>query len=549
MIQLLDCSLRDGGYINHWQFGESEISYLIRKLSDAKVDYVEAGFLNDVIYEKGSTNFSEIGDAERVLGPLSETANLALMVRPDRYDSKKLSPSNGKIKYIRIAFYRKDLSAAVSFAETAEDQGYKVFFNMVNTAGYTLDQLRETVVKLEKAKPYAVTIVDTFGCMNQEELLERTKVLIEYLPPAVKIAFHPHNNMLMGYSLAQSFVNALESCRRDGIVDGSLLGIGRKPGNLPSELMAGYLNSIYGETYRLGEMLSVIEKVIEPVKMQNDWGYSTAYMLGAAKRINRNYIEYFLEKGLSLEMINQAIESIDAENKELYHPSAAENASLNAIEKWKMSHCAFRLFYKYPAQQTIGKRSVYDLRYEAGRLMASSVPEKVLDLIDYIIPVPDTGIAYADGFSAASGKKILHKLKKNGIRTFFMEDLRTRETSIASQIQIDDARPDLRGKRIALIDEAIFSGATLRIICRKLRETEVAGITVVIPVGVWRKQCNYKELPDHRMLCDEVPFDQIARNIGADDLFVQDEGKLRDFIQEYDRDICYSCFCQDGAFP
>jgi amidophosphoribosyltransferase len=248
-------------------------------------------------------------------------------------------------------------------------------------------------------------------------------------------------------------------------------------------------------------------------------------------------------------MINQAIESIDAENKELYHPSAAENASVNAIEKWKMSHCAFRLFYKYPAQQTIGKRSVYDLRYEAGRLMASSVPEKVLDLIDYIIPVPDTGIAYADGFSAASGKKILHKLKKNGIRTFFMEDLRTRETSIASQIQIDDARPDLRGKRIALIDEAIFSGATLRIICRKLRETEVAGITVVIPVGVWRKQCNYKELPDHRILCDEVPFDQIARNIGADDLFVQDEGKLRDFIQEYDRDICYSCFCQDGAFP
>ena len=65
MVQLLDCSLRDGGYINNWQFGESEIAYLIRKLSDAKVDYVEAGFLNEVIYKEGSTNFSEIGDAKK----------------------------------------------------------------------------------------------------------------------------------------------------------------------------------------------------------------------------------------------------------------------------------------------------------------------------------------------------------------------------------------------------------------------------------------------------------------------------------------------------
>ncbi len=547
MVQLLDCSLRDGGYINNWQFGESEIAYLIRKLSDAKVDYVEAGFLNEVIYKEGSTNFSEIGDAEKVLDHLPESANLALMVRPDRYDSKRLSPSNGKIRYLRIAFYRKDLQEAVSFSKAAAEYGYKVFFNMVNTAGYTLDQLRETVAELAKAKPYAVTIVDTFGCMNLEDLLEKTEVLNEYLPPSVKIAFHPHNNMLMAYPLAQSFIKELESCKRDGIVDGSLLGIGRKPGNLPSELIASYLNSIYGETYRVEEMLPVIEKVINPIKRQNDWGYSTAYMLGAAKQVNRNYVEYFLEKGIPLEKIKQAIELVDAENRELFHPAVAENAYEKALEEWKSSHCAFRMFYKYPAQKSIGKRSVYDLRYEAGRLMASSLPEKVIDTIDYLIPVPDTGIAYADGFSEASGIEIIHKLKKSGARTFFMDDSRTRETSIETQIQIDDATPDLRGKRIALIDEAIFSGVTLRIICRKLRETGAADITVIIPVGLWRKKCNYHELPDHKILCNEVSYNEIASDIGADRLFVQDVRKLRDHIQKYDCDLCYHCFCDDSV--
>ena len=546
MVQLLDCSLRDGGYINHWQFGESEISYLIRKLSDANVDFVEMGFLNEVIYENGSSNFSVIGDAEKVLDHISKSTKIALMVRPDRYNSKKLSPSCGKIEYLRIAFYRKDLQEAVNFAKTAAENGYKVFFNMVNTAGYTLDQLRETVVQLAAVNPYAVTIVDTFGCMNQEDLLERVEVLNAYLPPAVKIAFHPHNNMLMGYSLAQSFVTALESCQRDGIVDGSLLGIGRKPGNLPTELIANYLNSIYGETYRLGEMISVIDKVIEPIKRQNDWGYSTAYMLGAAKRINRNYVEYFLEKGISLEMIRQAVDLIDEENSELFSAAAAEDAYVNALERWKYSHCAFRMFYKYTVRKSIGKMNVYDLRYEAGRLMASSIPEEVIDAIDYIIPIPDTGISYADGFSAATGKSIIHKLKKKGIRTFYMDDLRTRETSIETQIQIDDAEPEIRGKRIALIDEAIFSGVTLRIICKKLREVEAASITVVIPVGVWRKKCKYHELPDHKILCDEVSFNDIARNIGADQLYVQDMRNLREFIQKYDCDICCHCFCDES---
>ncbi len=553
MIQLLDCSLRDGGYINNWQFGESEAAYLIKKLTDAGVDYVEAGFLNDVLYKKGSTNFSETGDTESVLAHLSGSVNLALMVRPDRYDAEKLASSNGKIRYIRIAFYRKDLQEAIRFSKAAVKQGYRVFFNMVNTAGYTLDQLRETVTELAKVNPYAVTIVDTFGCMNQEDLLEKTEVLNACLPPSVKLAFHPHNNMLMAYPLAQSFIKKLESCKRDGIVDGSLLGIGRKPGNLPTELIAGYLNSAYGAAYGLEEMLSVIEKVIDPIKRRNDWGYSAAYMLGAAAHINRNYVEYFLEKGLSLEIIKQAIALVPAEKGELYHPAAAEMACGEAVEKWKASHCAFRMFYKYPVQKVIGKRSVYDLRYEAGRLMASSVPEKVIDSIDYIIPVPDTGIAYADGLSKSSGIRLIHALKKSGVRTFFMDDLRAREASIEAQIQIDETEADLRGKRVALIDEAIFSGVTLRIICRKLRALDVAEITVIIPIGLWRKQCPYHELPDYTILCDEMSSDHIAHGIGADRLFVQDTGKLRAALQRYDCDLCYSCFCptsdDKSAFP
>lgn len=43
-IKLLDCTLRDGGYINDWNFGFQTIRSLIRKLIEAQVDYVEVGF-------------------------------------------------------------------------------------------------------------------------------------------------------------------------------------------------------------------------------------------------------------------------------------------------------------------------------------------------------------------------------------------------------------------------------------------------------------------------------------------------------------------------
>lgn len=544
MLQLLDCSLRDGGYINDWQFGESEILFILKKLSAAKVDYIEAGFLNEVNYNSGSTNFSDISKAERVLNNISSSVELALMVRPDRFNSDKLCAAQGKIKYIRIAFYRKDLHEAIEFAQQAEAKGYKVFFNMVNTAGYTIEQLRETVTKLVEANPYAVTIVDTFGCMTLEKLTETVDVLNDILPSAVKMAFHPHNNMLMGYSLAQRFITLLELYHRDGIVDGTLMGIGRKPGNLPTELIAHHLNSLYGDKYNIGQLSSAIAKVIEPIKLKNDWGYSPAYMLGAAENINRNYIEYFLDNALPLDAIYEAAKAIPEKNAELFDSEVAGYVFNNALEKWKSNHCAFKLFYQYSAKQIFDETSVYEFRYAAGSLMASCISENILTAIDYVVPVPNTGIPYAEGFSAASGKKCISKLiKKNCDRTFYIENGMKRKNAIDAQLVLDDLAPDIKGKNIALIDEAIFSGITLKTVCKKLRQASVGNIFVLIPIGLWRRNCKYNELPAHKMLSEEVSYSDMANYIGADEIFIQDEEKLDELLKKYNYGICSSCFC------
>lgn len=545
MIQLLDCTLRDGGYINNWQFGKTEFLYLIEELSEANVDYIEAGFLNEINYADGSTNFSDVSTAEREMNDVSISTPLALMVRPDRYDFNKLCIAKGKIRYLRIAFYRKDLDVAIRFAKSAADNGYNLFFNLVNSAGYSTNQLKETASRLSDINPYAVTIVDTFGCMTQQKLEDFIDVFDRIMPNPVKIAFHPHNNMLMAYPLAQIFIELVNSCHRDGIVDGTLMGIGRKPGNLPSELIANHLNSLYGEKYRINRMSSVIENVIEPIKIQNDWGYSPAYMLGAAAKINRNYVEYFLQNGLPLNAIHEANRTVPRENAELYNADVARAAFDTALERWKCDHCAFRLFYKYSEDQSFGGINVYDFRYAAGYLMASCVPKDIVDSIDYIIPVPNTGNSYANGFSEAIGKKLIKNLirKDSSNRTFYINDLQKRKTVLEDQIILDDSTVDIRGKNVVLVDEAIFSGITIKTVCKKLRKASVGKIIVIIPIGLWKSDCRYNELPNQKKLGEEMASDNIANYVGADEVFIQNEFNLKNMIGKHDYGICFKCFC------
>ena len=46
-IKLLDCTLRDGGYVNDWKFGHDNIESIFERLVDAGVDVIEIGFLDD----------------------------------------------------------------------------------------------------------------------------------------------------------------------------------------------------------------------------------------------------------------------------------------------------------------------------------------------------------------------------------------------------------------------------------------------------------------------------------------------------------------------
>ena len=66
-VRLLDCTLRDGGYINQWDFGKKTIQSIIARLTEAGADIIEIGFLRNCTWDEDKTVFPSIKELKKLL--------------------------------------------------------------------------------------------------------------------------------------------------------------------------------------------------------------------------------------------------------------------------------------------------------------------------------------------------------------------------------------------------------------------------------------------------------------------------------------------------
>ncbi len=317
MLQLLDCTLRDGAHVNAGNFGNENIKKLADGLRQAHIDIIELGFLRNVVYDCNKSYYPRIEQAYDMLscdmpsqGETEGSAEYALMARADEYDVTKLSECDGRIKYIRIAFYYDYLDAAMKFAREVMARGYLVAFNVINTPGCSKTDLFRVIEYANRLLPRIVTVVDTFGVLTLEELLPVCGEYMSHLDARITVGLHVHENLSLAFSLAKGFI-AYGRDRRDIIVDASLMGMGRIPGNLCTELIADYMNVHEGKRYDMQKLLALIENIIQPVRRETEWGYSPAYFLSAKHRVHRSYAEYLAKNQFPLEVMDILLSSID----------------------------------------------------------------------------------------------------------------------------------------------------------------------------------------------------------------------------------------------
>lgn len=293
-INLLDCTLRDGGYITDWHFKYDEMKLLISNLVDAKMDFVEVGYLNrHSSMEKDSALFKRIEHIETLLPCNRESVMFLAMADVRQFEDEDICYYSGNsIDGIRVVFYKYQVEEALRLCAAIKSKGYKLFVQPMVTIDYTLDEYADLMRRIAQVEPYAVAIVDSFGYMLKQDFRQYFRVLDNILSPDTLIGFHSHNNMQLAFISAQDIFE-YETSRRL-IIDASLYGMGRGAGNLNTELIANYYNMVCGKKYDIEKIMNVISDVIMPIRETKEWGYSPYFFLTGLNHCHPNFASYLL---------------------------------------------------------------------------------------------------------------------------------------------------------------------------------------------------------------------------------------------------------------
>ena len=326
-IQLLDCTLRDGGHLNGGRFGKEVIKNIIVELVNAKVDIIELGFLWNTICDEDTARFYTIEDVKKFLPKDTGVSKFSLMA--DFIDLKHLEPCDGSVEIIRLSFKRHRLDWGIETARVLMDKGYKVFINPVNCNVYTDEQYIEVIDRVNQLKPYGFSIVDTFGVMRLRDLTYKYSLVEKNLDPDIVIGLHLHENLGLASTLAQQFIQ-MASPKRGIVIDGSLLGMGRVPGNLCIEQIMDHLNHEYGKHYDVEPAFDAIDDYIAPIKKKIPWGYAIPYALSAKYNLHRTYAEFLMNKWkLRTSDIERILSAIPIDKAELFDETYVEQLYRN----------------------------------------------------------------------------------------------------------------------------------------------------------------------------------------------------------------------------
>lgn len=108
--------------------------------------------------------------------------------------------------------------------------------------------------------------------------------------------------------------------KRNIIIDGSVLGMGRGAGNLCSEILTQYINENIDYRYHTEMLLELMDEYISPISYIHPWGYSAGYFLAATNNCHPNYVGFLLNKQtLNMKQIYQVLKEIPSDERSLYN--------------------------------------------------------------------------------------------------------------------------------------------------------------------------------------------------------------------------------------
>ncbi len=205
--------------------------------------------------------------------------------------------------------------------------------------------------------------------------------------------------------------------------------------------------------------------------------------------------------------------------------------------------CAFEYIYFARPDSVIDGKNVYEVRANMGKRLAIESPIEA----DVVLPVPDSGIAAALGYSEQSGIPFENAIVRNHYvgRTFIEPIQEMRDLKV--KLKLSPIKKIIEGKRVVIIDDSLVRGTTSRQIVKMLRDVGAKEVHFKLASPPIKHPCHYGiDTPSYmELISANKSVEEIREQIGADSLtFLSMDG----LVESLGSDRNYSLVSFDGNY-
>ena len=295
-LNFLDCTFRDGGYYNQWDFPNELIDAYLTAIEDSKIDVVEIGFRFMPKEEfLGALAYS----TDDFLNSLSlpKEALIAVMVNAKELINYSAGPSeavhflfNSKdespVDVVRIAAHFDEFTECKPIIEELSLLGYRVGLNLMQAGGKTLEEIEEAAKRISEWDNLEVLyFADSLGNLNSDDVIS----IIRSIRSGGwdrSLGIHTHDNK--GEALKNT-MTAIDN----GItwIDSTILGMGRGPGNARTEYVLLELIDRGIGDYSPDSIFQIVLKEFTELRNQYRWGPNLLYYLSANFGVHPTYVQ------------------------------------------------------------------------------------------------------------------------------------------------------------------------------------------------------------------------------------------------------------------
>ena len=235
----------------------------------------------------------------------------------------------------------------------------------------------------------------------------------------------------------------------------------------------------------------------------------------------------------------------EVEPGEIVFVRGEELWSVKALPSTKLSKCIFEHVYFSRPDSIVFGRTVQTSRDLMGRILAQENPVEA----DLVVPVPDSGVAAAIGFSAQSRIPFAFGLIRNHYvgRTFI--EPKTTISNFGVKVKHNPIKELLAGKRVILIDDSIVRGTTTRKIVKMVRAAGAKEVHMRISCPPTLSPCFYGiDTPTKKeLIASSHTVEEICKYIEADSLAYLSLPGLMRAVDGKGSEFCTACYT--GQYP